>query len=516
MMKLWAVRRVLICGLFCVFLLASAVVAGDRAQWQERFTRNGVSDETGLVDSFDPATGKNIKWTAPLGSETWSTPVVAGGRVYMGTNNEPPGGKPHDPRVKGDRGVLLCLDEKDGKLLWLLMVSKLGPDQFLDWPKAGICSSPSVEGDRVYVVTNRGEAVCLDAKGQANGNDGPYMDEGVHLAIGNKGGPNLEPFEVTDIDADIIWIFDIPKQADTWPHDGAHASILIDGDFLYINTSNGMDNKHRKINRPDAPSLIVLEKKTGRLIARDGEDIGKNIFHSTWSSPALGVVNGRKLIFFCGGDGIVYAFDAMKAVPAAGKVETLKRVWKFDCDPTAPKENVQQYVRNREVSPSNIKGMPVFHNNRVYVAHGGDIWWGKYKAWLKCIDATKTGDITESGFIWSCDLSRHCCSTSSIKDGLLFITDCGRMIRCIDAETGKVHWSHEAKGDMWGSTLVADGKVYVGTRRSELLIFAASKEKKLISEIKLDSATASTPAAANGVLYVASMNKLYAIEKVAE
>ena len=90
------------------------------------------------------------------------------------------------------------------------------------------------------------------------------------------------------------------------------------------------------------------------------------------------------------------------------------------------------------------------------------------------------------------------------------------MIRCIDAETGTVYWSHEAKGDMWGSTLVADGKVYAGTRRSELLVFEASKEKKLISEIKLDSATASTPVAANGVLYVASMHKLYAIEKVAE
>ncbi len=516
MKKFQGIRRLLICGLFCGLVLVSIVGAADRTQWQERFTRNGISDETGLVDTFDPATGKNIKWTAPLGSETWSTPVVAGGRVYMGTNNDPPGSKPHDPRFKGDRGVLLCLDEKDGKLLWLLMVSKLGPDPYLDWPRAGIVSPPSVEGDRVYAITNRGEAVCLDAMGQGNGNDGPYKDEGVHLAIGNKGGPNLEPFEVTDIDADIIWIFDIPKQADTWPHDAAHSSILIDGDFLYINTSNGIDNKHRAINRPDGPSLIVLDKKTGRLLARDNEGIGKNIFHSTWSSPALGVVNGRRLIFFCGGDGIVYAFDAMKAVPAVGKVEMLKRVWRFDCDPTAPKENVQQYIRNREVSPSNIKGMPVFHKNRIYVAHGGDIWWGKHEAWLKCIDATKTGDITESGLIWSCDLSRHCCSTSSIKDGLLFITDCGRMIRCIDAETGKVYWSHEAKGDMWASTLVADGKVYVGTRRSEFLIFAASKEKRLISEIKLDSATAATPVAANGVLYVASMHKLYAIEESGE
>ena len=87
------------------------------------------------------------------------------------------------------------------------------------------------------------------------------------------------------------------------------------------------------------------------------------------------------------------------------------------------------------------------------------------------------------------------------------------MIRCIDAETGKVHWSHQAKGDMWASTLVADGKVFIGTKRREFLIFEDSREKRLISEIELDSATASTPVAANGVLYVATMHKLYAISK---
>ena len=88
---------------------------------------------------------------------------------------------------------------------------------------------------------------------------------------------------------------------------------------------------------------------------------------------------------------MVYAFEPLQAAPPEGTVETLKRVWRFDPDPSAPKENVSQYLRNREVSPSNIKSMPVFHDNRLYVTHGGDIWWGKNQAWLKCIDATKTG-----------------------------------------------------------------------------------------------------------------------------
>jgi outer membrane protein assembly factor BamB len=509
--------------LLCVSSLPSAAWSGDQAQWGQAFTRNMVSAETGLVDSFDPATGKNIRWAVPLGSQTWSTPVVAQGRVFIGTNND----VPRDPRHKGDRSVLLCLDEKDGHLLWQLVCPKLGTDIYLDWPRAGMCSPPTVEGNRVYFITNRNEAVCLDIEGQANGNDGPYRDEGRHMTANRRTslvarGSTLVPqdandetgtLDVTPMDADIIWLFDIPRQAGTWPHDGAHGSMLIDGDFLYVNTCNAVDNTHRRIRCPDGPSLIVLDKKTGRLVARDYEGIGPRIFHSTWSCPALGVVNGRKLIFFCGGDGVVYAFDPLQTTPPDGKVESLKRVWRFDCDPTGPKENVSQYLRNREQSPSNIKSTPVFFNNRVYVTVGGDIWWGKNQAWLKCIAAAKEGDITATGLIWSCDLKEHCCSTPSVRDGLVYVADCGRQIYCIDAETGKVCWTQDAKGDIWASTLVADGKIYIGTNRGDFWILAAGREKKVLSTLRLDSAISSTAIAANGVVYVATMTKLYALQK---
>ncbi|HSW00542.1 MAG TPA: PQQ-binding-like beta-propeller repeat protein [Sedimentisphaerales bacterium] len=496
--------RLFLASLAFTTALSVVALAGDQPQWGQAWTRNMVSDETGLIEDFDIQTGRNVKWVATLGSETWATPTVAQGRVFLGTNNDPP----RDPRHKGDRAVLLCLDEKDGSLLWQLVVPKLGPDVYLDWPRSGVVAPATIEGDRVYVVTNRGEAVCLDIEGQRNGNDGPYLDEGRHMVP----DPN-KPLDVTAIDADILWLYDIPNQAGTWPHDSAHASILIDGDFLYINTSNGVDNTHARIRRPDGPSLIVLDKKTGRLLARDNEGIGPRIFHSTWSSPAMGVVEGRKMVFFCGGDGVVYGFEPLKAAPPEGRVESLKRLWRFDPDPTSPKENVSQYLRNREVSPSNIKSMPVLHDNRLYITVGGDIWWGKNQAWLKCIDATKTGDVTDSALIWSYDLKDHCCSTPAVHDGLVYVADCGRMIHCVDARTGQVCWTHETKGDIWASTLVADGKVYVGTNRRDFWILAAGREKKVLSTVQMDSAVSATPTAANGVVYVATMRKLYALKK---
>jgi len=493
-------------------LLATAgtcAFAGDQPQFGQWHSRNMVSPETALPATCDPATGANVKWSAPIGLRAYATPIVAGGKVFIGADNA----RPRDRRHTGDRGVLLCLNEADGAFLWQLVAPRLGGDRHNDWPRIGMCSPPTAEGDRVYIVSNRAEVLCLDVHGQANGNDGPFTDEAAAMAP-----PGTTPKPLTGTDADILWRFDLRAGAVSMqPHDSAHSSILIHGRYLYLNTGNGVDPTHRRILRPEAPSLIALDKVTGKLVAVDGERIGPRIFHCTWSSPALGVVNGRPLVFFGGGDGVMYAFRALDALtpPAAAPV-TLQRVWRFDGDPTAPKENVSDYLTNRTTSPSNILGMPVFHDGRVIFALGGDIWWGKRQVWLKCIDATKTGDVTKTAELWSVPLNRHCSSTPSIHDGLVYIADAGGTVHCIDAETGKTVWTHQANGEIWGSTLVADGKVYVGTRRGELCILAAGRQKKLLAAVRLDSPIHGSPAAANGVLYVATMKRLYALAKTNE
>jgi outer membrane protein assembly factor BamB len=503
--------------------------AKDQPQWGQPWSRNMVSDERRLPDSFDPKTGKNIKWTAALGTESHSTPIVAGGRVYVGTNN----GEPRDPKHQGDRGVLMCFDERDGKLLWQLVVPKREEDPYHDWPKTGISSSVTVEGDRVYLVDNRGVVLCLDAQGLANGNDGPFREEGAYMTPRGTNAPP-QPLTPGPLDADIIWEFNLTTGAGIWSHDAAHSAILIHGDHLYVNTGTGVDNTHKRIRTPDAPSLVVIDKRTGRYLARDDEHIAPRIFHCTWSSPSLGEVNGKTLVFFCAGDGVVYAFEPLPSnfeasislnadTPATGstvqrfndstnRIATLKKVWQFDFDPAAPKENIHRYSTNRREGPSNIYGFPVFHKNRLFVAGGGDLFWGKNEAWLKCIDATRTGDITTNGLIWSYPLERHVMSTPSVADGLVFIADCGRRFHCLDAATGKAVWTHDITGEVWASPLVADGKVFLGTRQGEFLIFVASREKQLLSTVNLANPISATATAANSVLYVATITRLYAVE----
>jgi outer membrane protein assembly factor BamB len=330
---------------------------------------------------------------------------------------------------------------------------------------------------------------------------------------GNWRIPENEPVLTPGpLDADILWLFDLTTDAGIWSHDGAHSSILIDGDYLYLNTGTGVDNTHKAIRKADAPSLVVLEKKTGRLIAREHEGIGPNIFHSTWSGPSSAVVKGQKLIFFNAGNGVVYAFEALPpGLAPESSPRFLKKVWQFDFDPTAPKENVHKYNSNRRESPSNFFGMPVFHENRIYVAGGGDIWWGKNEAWMKCIDATGKGDITGSGLVWSYPLEKHVLATPTIADGLAFVGDTGRTFHCVDVKTGQACWTHEVKGEIWASALVADGKVYIGTRGGSFYVFAAAREKKLLSELDLRQPVSGTVSAANGVLYITTMTSLYAV-----
>lgn len=142
-----------------------------------------------------------MKWVAKLGSASYGNVTVASGRVFVGTNNA----SPRDPKYRGDCSILMCLDEQTDKLLWQLAVPKLAAGKGNDWEEIGICSSPTVDGDHLYLVTNRCEAICLDVRGQANGvNRGPFTDEAQYTA-----GPGKPPVPQGPGDADILWRYDM-------------------------------------------------------------------------------------------------------------------------------------------------------------------------------------------------------------------------------------------------------------------------------------------------------------------
>ena len=107
----------------------------DTAMWGFTPSRNLVSDETDLPDKWDPKSGENIKWKAELGSQTYAGPVIIDGKVFVGTNNQ----ALRNPKLTGDRGVIMAFNEIDGAFLWQSTHTKLPAGRVNDWPQQGIC-----------------------------------------------------------------------------------------------------------------------------------------------------------------------------------------------------------------------------------------------------------------------------------------------------------------------------------------------------------------------------------------
>jgi outer membrane protein assembly factor BamB len=491
-------------------------------------SRNLVNlDDTRIPTNWSVKKGaeKNIKWSAQLGTKANRQPVISGGKIFIGTNNNVPRNK-RDVDESGDpldKGVLMCLRESDGEFLWQYISDKLPAGRVNDWPDVGIVSSPVVEGDRLYFVSNRGEVICCTTEG---------------LAAGNVGVKDEKYQEKTD--ADIVWRLDMMEDLGVFPHNLATCSPLIAGDTLFVITSNGVHENHKGLPSRDAPSFLAIDKKTGKVLWQDNSP-GQNIMHGQWSNPAYAEPNGRPTIIFPGGDGWIRAFN-----PKNGAL-----LWKFDCN---PKDAV--YVLGVDGTKNDFVGTPVIWNDKLYIGVGQDPEHKKGVGHLWCIDIAKAlknkdvdvspatmpgakpGDLPQtildpkdplnkdSSLVWhfggmaTDDSDRsfvfgRTISTVAVHDGLVYAAEFDRYLHCLDANTGEEYWKYDRKADTWSSPYWVDGKVFLGDDSGKVTIFEHGKTLKVLETIDMGrrSKIRSTPVVANGVMYITTENpcKLWAI-----
>jgi outer membrane protein assembly factor BamB len=330
-------------------------------------------------------------------------------------------------------------------------------------------------------------------------------------------GEDQKPIEPGPQDADILWLLDMPVELGVTPHNAANGSVLIHGQELYVATSQGVEWTHHHVPHPEAPSLVVLDKQTGKLLARDGFGIGPDITHGQWSSPAMAPLAGRELLCYAGGNGVLYGFEplALPAAgtdPAAGPPPRLPVVWRFHGHPLAQTQPPPPPDHQHDSTSYQVTAMPVFYKNRIYVTFTQEPFHGMKLGVLACVDATRTGNVTRGGLVWSYDKIGASVSTVAVADGLVYAPDFTGRLHCLDAETGRCYWVHEAGGPIWGSPLAADGKIYLGSGgKKTLWVLAAGKQLKVISRIPMCDGIYTTPTAANHVLYVATNKHLYAV-----
>jgi len=436
--------------------------------------------------------------------------------------------------------------------------------------------------------------MCIDLKvlladsGHREGEDKPQAP--TTPVVRGSPDPALERTDRSFVEQislrSIVWRYDMFEKLKAYYHHTASSSVLVHGDYVYVCTGNGRSWVPGRIPySPLTPSLVVFNKMTGQLVARDDEQIGERLYRGQYTSPSLGMVNGRAQILFAPG-GVCYAFEPVdpavhvapdrwmttslrgpivyfidverkdtgglsaseyarsinllsnlakpalplefrfsRKVPAMTPVDTiptatvpdvplLKKIWWCDCIPPDYKKHPfypREIHGDGRGHPCDIIGTPVCWNNRVYVAIGGDPNHGgrDSKGSIVCIDATKTGDLTEKGKIWSYNALNQSVSTVAVADGLVFVADAAHTVHCLDADSGACYWKYSTRtgATCFSSPLVTDGKVYLGKA-----ILSASKRFQLHAGIKnRQNTTYSSHCVANGVVFAVIGKRLWAL-----
>jgi outer membrane protein assembly factor BamB len=467
--------------------------AGAPADWQVE-----VRDKAGAVEK--PA--RNIRWSARLGTRSLGGPVVVGGLVWVGTNN----GRPRDERDTRlrrdgrreplDKSVLMCFRESDGQFLWQYTSPRLG-EMVQDGPWHSM-GAPLVEGDRLYLLTNRCETLCLDS--------GPLR---------RGAGPPT-----------VVWRVDLRQQFGVVPHADLMASGFApapaaDAGRVFAVTSNGVAEDHLTIPAPGAPSLVCFDKTDGKALWADASP-GKSILHTQRSSPLLIEVSGRTQVVVGQGDGWLRAFDA----------PTGTLIWKCDLNPKGARyELVRRSRRNY------VMATPVYCDGRIYIAPGQGPDHGSGEGEVFCIDPGGVGDVSaelddgpEKGkpnpnarVVWTYGgpaprgsdrehLFGRTLANCTVHGGLVYACDLEGFLFCLDAKTGRVYWRHDTRASVWCAPLWVDGKVYVATDDGDVHIVAHGKEKNLLATVEMGGPVLTTPVFANGTLYVMTEGTLYAIQ----
>lgn len=484
------------------------------SQFGRDSSRNPVSPaknppQNWRVPSRKSKTEQSVLWSAQLGTNTMGDPVVADGLVWVGTNEY--------ANNRTDAAVLLCVSEKSGKPLYRYVSPRL-PNRYLDWPYSSLGCSPLIEGDRLWFTTNRCELVCL----------------------------NIAPLKANGGEPKMLWKVDMIKEFGVVLRGGdmgvVHIpSVASHGKFIYAVTGHGIDVSEDRVTVPTAPSLVCLEKETGKLVWKDSSP-GANIIEGQWSSPTICSVKDQTQIVVAQGDGWIRAFE-----PDGDGNGSSRVIWELDIN-----SKTSRFIfRGNQGDRRYFVGSPVFHDGHVYVGSGVSPALGRPGGRLVCIDLTRRGDISEhlavdadgkmiphrrlqaadpetgervianpnSGVKWAFNHDKDdyekgfngIVSRVAVHDGLVIASDMDGFLHCLDADTGKRYWSHDFLAAAYASPLVIDGKVYVADEDGAVTIFRLSKRKRQIAEIDMLDAIYCSPVFANGVLYVATRGRLYAI-----
>ncbi|WP_146600940.1 PQQ-binding-like beta-propeller repeat protein [Novipirellula aureliae] len=434
-------------------------------QWGGTRLGNNAPNVTGLpatwiigdfdrqTDAWDKDSSENIRWVTSLGSQTYGNPVIADGKVFVGTNNGSGYLKRYPSEV--DLGCLIALDDSNGDFLWQHSSEKLITGRVHDWPLQGICCAPLVEGDRLWFVTNRGEVRCLDTNGfYDNEDDGPVVDEPAKVAEIMNAGDAAQAYTDSVAALSAGKLSQAAKDAlsaagEEVQGDVAIKTITADKVWSLAGNFGGVD---RELSAKIVGPRLVFSKTLGTQDKREADtvwvyDMMDELGVSQHNMAACSVTSYGDLLFVNTSNGMdeahinlpapdapsflcmdkntaevywtdrspgvnilhgqwssptVAVFDGTPQALFAGGDGYLysfradkgsegkpELLWKFDCNPKESK-----WVLGGKGTRNNIIATPVAYDGKIFVAVGQDPEHGEGEGHLWCIDPTRRGDVS--------------------------------------------------------------------------------------------------------------------------
>jgi outer membrane protein assembly factor BamB len=404
-----------------LLFLSLCPATSSAADWPEFRgpTGQGLAQEGGLPIEWGPS--KNVAWRKAIPGSGWSSPVVVAGKVYLTAAVPVPN--------REDLALsALCLDAKDGKILWNVEVFRQGADAPGIHDKNSHASpTPVVKGDRLFVHFGHMGTACLDLKGK------------------------------------VLWR---NRDLEFVPVHGAGGSPIVVDDLLVF-SGDGFRVRF----------VVALETATGKVRWQTERSGPAPVKQFSFTTPLLINHQGRRQIISPGSD-VVGAYD-----PSTGK-----ELWR---------------VRYRGYS---VIPRPVYGHGLLFVCTGYE------SPRLLAIRPDGKGDVTNTHVKWTTGRGvPHAPSPLLVGSELYMVSDRG-VASCLDAKTGKVHWSQRLGTAFSASPLHAAGRIYFQAEDGKGVVLKAGTTFARLARNDLGERSLASYASADGALFIRTAGHLYRVQ----
>lgn len=541
-----------------VAISAHAALCGefDWPQWQGP-ERTAHSKETGLLKEW-PKDGPPLAWKAKALGGGDSTPSIANGRIY---------GMSH----RGEDEVVWALSEKDGKELWAVRV---GPAYTTSWhqSKEGPSATPTVDGDRLYVMGLAGNLACLQAgDGKVLWQRSLMADFGGRMpmwsyresplvdgekVIGTAGGTETTMVALNKLTGEVIWKNFVPEKAgQAAPAKPENRPNVIETDLVLSTLDMDHDKTISSEELATAPSVLESLDKN-----KDGSLTEDEVAAAAPAGGGQGRRRGGTIRMMkahsamdADGNGTLDAAEIKNATVALRKIDG-NRDSKLTEDEVGMKHfgpqetgvayssaiaidfgGQRQYVQFLATTVAGVSaadgkllwryekpanGMklnistPIYHDGHVFAASAYGAGGG-----LARLTQNASGEFVAEEAWFSKNMENHHGGVI-LHDGALFGANGGNgggYLACLDLKTGEVLWNEkdsDKRRVTKGSVAFADGRIYYRTEEGPVVLIEPSRKEYLergrfAQPERTDKPAWAHPVVANGKLYIRDQDTLF-------